>query len=49
MSFHSIRDSNIKDERTEVDLERLAPEGLDLYLENVGEEQLEGALAKMMF
>jgi NADPH-dependent curcumin reductase CurA len=38
---------NYKVEATQKALERLAPEGIDLYFDNVGGEQLEGALANM--
>lgn len=38
---------NYKTEKTSDALERLAPEGLDVYYDNVGGEQLETALTKM--
>lgn len=38
---------NYKKERTIVALSRLAPEGLDIYYDNVGGEQLDAALLQM--
>lgn len=38
---------NYKKEKTEDALERLAPDGVDIYYDNVGGEQLEAAIAKM--
>jgi NADPH-dependent curcumin reductase CurA len=38
---------NYKKEKLSEALKRLAPDGIDIYYENVGGEQLEAALANM--
>ena len=38
---------NYKDEKADIALKRLAPDGIDIYFENVGGEQLDAALRAM--